>query len=102
MRQAFETALDFAKKDARNGPFPIIGHQAVSDLLCDSKAKIEAVSLSSRGFDALVLIVQSRALVWRALDDLDNKRSGERALLAKSKLPDSTTGSALTSISLCG
>jgi nitroalkane oxidase len=53
MRQAFDTAYRFATTERRGGAVPIIEHQAVSDVLADAKARIEAVRLLSwRGLDA--------------------------------------------------
>jgi alkylation response protein AidB-like acyl-CoA dehydrogenase len=52
MRQAFDVAYRFATTERRGGPVPIIEHQAVSDVLADAKARIEA----------------TRLLAWRALD----------------------------------
>lgn len=53
MRQAFDVAYRFATTERRGGAVPIIEHQAVSDVLADVKARIEAVRLLSwRGLDA--------------------------------------------------
>jgi alkylation response protein AidB-like acyl-CoA dehydrogenase len=52
MRQAFDVAYRFARTERRGGAVPIIEHQAVSDVLANAKARIEAV----------------RLLSWRALD----------------------------------
>ena len=52
MRQAFDVAYRFATTERRGGALPIVEHQAVSDVLADAKARIEAV----------------RLLSWRALD----------------------------------
>jgi alkylation response protein AidB-like acyl-CoA dehydrogenase len=52
MRQAFDVAYRFATTERRGGAVPIIEHQAVSDVLADAKARIEAI----------------RLLSWRALD----------------------------------
>jgi nitroalkane oxidase len=52
MRGAFDIAYRFARDETRGGRGPILEHQAVSDVLADAKARIEAV----------------RLLAWRALD----------------------------------
>lgn len=52
MRQAFDVAYQFARTERRGGAVPIIEHQAVSDVLANAKARIEA----------------TRLLSWRALD----------------------------------
>ncbi|KAF5586532.1 acyl dehydrogenase [Fusarium pseudoanthophilum] len=56
MRAAFEKALAFAKNDHRGGSVPIIQRQSPADLLINAKMRIDS----------------SRALVWKALDSLDN------------------------------
>lgn len=56
MRQAFERALDFAKRDDRGGTVPIIQRQSPADLLIDAKIKIDT----------------SRMIVWKAVDALEN------------------------------
>lgn len=53
MRQAFDVAYRFATTEHRGGAVPIIEHQAVSDVLADAKARIEAARLVAwRGLDA--------------------------------------------------
>jgi alkylation response protein AidB-like acyl-CoA dehydrogenase len=52
MRGAFDVAYRFARDETRGGSGPILRHQAVSDVLADAKARMEAV----------------RLLSWRALD----------------------------------
>ncbi|HEY3483092.1 MAG TPA: acyl-CoA dehydrogenase, partial [Streptomyces sp.] len=52
MREAWDIAYRFALTEKRGGAVPIIDHQAVSDVLADTKGKIEA----------------TRLLSWRALD----------------------------------
>lgn len=56
MRAAFEAALDFAKKDNRNGSVPIVERQSVADLLIDIKMRADA----------------SRLLAWKAIHCLEN------------------------------
>lgn len=56
MRVAFETALDFAKRDSRGGSVPIIQRQSPADLLINAKIKIDT----------------SRMIVWKAVDALEN------------------------------
>lgn len=70
MRAAFEHALDFARKDHRSGPTPIIEHQNVGYMLADAKMRIEA----------------ARYLAWKACDDFDVMEGAERELAAMSKV----------------
>ncbi|KAK5047301.1 hypothetical protein LTR84_006823 [Exophiala bonariae] len=56
MRVAFETALDFARRDNRGGSVPIIQRQSPADLLINAKIKIDT----------------SRMIVWKAVDALEN------------------------------
>jgi alkylation response protein AidB-like acyl-CoA dehydrogenase len=64
MRQAFDVAYRFATTERRGGAVPIIEHQAVSDVLADVKARIEAVRLLSwRALDA-ALSGDPHALEW--------------------------------------
>jgi alkylation response protein AidB-like acyl-CoA dehydrogenase len=42
MRAAFDHALEFARKDARSGPHPIIEYPTVGYMLADMKMRIEA------------------------------------------------------------
>ena len=54
-RQAWSIAYNFAREEARGGLSPIIDHQAVSDVLADTKGKIEAMRLLSwRALDAVI------------------------------------------------
>lgn len=68
-RRAWQIAYDFACDQTRGGSRPIIDHQAVSDVLADSKGRIEAM----------------RLLGWRALDAVvsGDPTAGELALHAK-------------------
>ncbi|MBN9790073.1 acyl-CoA dehydrogenase [Pseudonocardia sp. TMWB2A] len=52
MRAAFDDAFDFATREHRGGPVPVIEHRVVADVLSDAKGRIEA----------------TRLLAWRALD----------------------------------
>lgn len=55
MREAFSVAYEFARRETRGGPVPIIEHQAVADALSDAKGRIEAVRLLSwRAMDAVL------------------------------------------------
>ncbi|KAI1386141.1 acyl-CoA dehydrogenase NM domain-like protein [Hypoxylon trugodes] len=56
MRAAFDAALDFAKRDNRNGAVPLLGRQAFADLLSGIKMQTEA----------------SRALTWKAAHAMEN------------------------------
>lgn len=69
MRQAFETAINFARNDKRNGSVPVIEHQNVGYMLADIKMRIEA----------------GRYLTWKACHqfDISNGRSKELAVIAK-------------------
>ena len=68
MRQAFDVAYRFATTERRGGAVPIIEHQAVSDVLANAKARIEAV----------------RLLSWRALDAaLSRRPAGARVGAAR-------------------
>ncbi len=54
LRAAFSFALDFARREARGGPYPIIEHQAVGYALADAKSALEACrSLSYRSCFAM-------------------------------------------------
>lgn len=68
-RKAWEVAYAFASSEKRGGAAPIIEHQAVSDVLADTKGRIEAM----------------RLLGWRALDAVisQDPAGGELALHAK-------------------
>lgn len=76
MRQAFGIALRFAQAEKRGGLLPIIGHQAVADILADAKGKIEAV----------------RLLSWSALDAVISGRPGASELALHAKIFGSETG----------
>ena len=69
MRAAFECALEFAKRERRNGPVPIIDHQAVGYLLADMKMRLEA----------------ARYLTWKAAHyyDATGGRGQELPVLTK-------------------
>ncbi|KAH6712104.1 acyl-CoA dehydrogenase/oxidase C-terminal [Leptodontidium sp. MPI-SDFR-AT-0119] len=68
MRRCFESALDFAKRDHRNGTAPIITLQSVVDLLLNIKIRCEA----------------SRALTWKACSALEaNPAAAELACETK-------------------
>ncbi|KAF8542411.1 putative acyl-CoA dehydrogenase [Trichophaea hybrida] len=62
MRTAFESALEFCKKDARGGKEPIIAHQSVADRLIEMKTKLET----------------SRLLTWKAAHAFDVSRGADR------------------------
>jgi alkylation response protein AidB-like acyl-CoA dehydrogenase len=79
MRQAFDIAYRFALTDQRGGPVPIIDHQAVSDILADTKGKIEAV----------------RLLAWHALDAVMSMHPSGPELALHAKIFGSETGVAV-------
>ncbi|KAL2192274.1 acyl-CoA dehydrogenase/oxidase [Corynascus similis CBS 632.67] len=56
MRAAFESALEFARSDARGGAVPLLERQAVADLLSGVKMQTEA----------------ARALTWKAAHAMEN------------------------------
>jgi alkylation response protein AidB-like acyl-CoA dehydrogenase len=56
MRAAFDAALDFARRDSRNGAVPLLERQAVADLLSGVKMQTEA----------------ARALTWKAAHVLEH------------------------------
>ena len=68
-RNAWQHAYEFATTQKRGGAVPIIEHQAVADVLADTKGKIEAM----------------RLLAWRALNAViaQDPAGGELALHAK-------------------
>jgi len=76
MRQAFDVALSFAQTEKRGGRLPIIEHQAVADILGNTKGKIEAV----------------RLLSWSALDAVISGRPGASELALHAKVFGSETG----------
>jgi nitroalkane oxidase len=69
MRSAFETAMNFARTDKRNGSVAVIEHQNAGYMLADMKMRIEA----------------GRYLAWKACHqfDISNGRSKELAVIAK-------------------
>ncbi|WP_033290156.1 acyl-CoA dehydrogenase family protein [Amycolatopsis jejuensis] len=76
MRQAWDIAYRFAVAEKRGGAVPIIEHQAVSDVLADTKGKIEAV----------------RLLSWRALDAVLAQDPAAPELALHAKVFGSETG----------
>ncbi|MFT4232507.1 MAG: acyl-CoA dehydrogenase family protein [Leucobacter sp.] len=75
-RKAWETAYEFARSEKRGGAVPIIEHQAVSDVLADTKGRIEAM----------------RLLGWRALDAVIAQDPAAAELALHSKVFGSETG----------
>lgn len=75
MRGAFEFALDFARREHRGGPVPIIEHQAVGYGLADAKSAIEA----------------SRWLSLKACHAMDTQEAGAVELALHSKIFGSET-----------
>lgn len=69
MRAAFDVAYEFARKDKRNGPVPVIEYQNAGYMLADLKMRIEA----------------ARYLTWKACHQLDvtDRRSDELAIMTK-------------------
>jgi alkylation response protein AidB-like acyl-CoA dehydrogenase len=69
MQQAFDAALEFAKRDRRNGSVPIIEHQNVGFMLVDMKTRLEA----------------ARYLTWKAAHyfDITDGKGTELAIMAK-------------------
>jgi alkylation response protein AidB-like acyl-CoA dehydrogenase len=69
MRAAFEHTLQFAKKDSRSGPHPIIEYSTVGYMLADIKMRIEAC----------------RYLTWKSCQqfDLSNGKEHELAVMTK-------------------
>ncbi|MCM0620879.1 acyl-CoA dehydrogenase family protein [Nocardioides bruguierae] len=76
MRRAFEHAHRFATTDTRGGAVPVIEHQAVADLLSDSKGRLEA----------------TRLLAWRALDAVMSQDPSAAEWALHSKVLGSETG----------
>jgi alkylation response protein AidB-like acyl-CoA dehydrogenase len=70
MRAAFDHALDFAKKDARSGPHPIIEYPTVGYMLADIKMKIEAC----------------RYLTWKSCQQYDLSGGKEQELAVMTKV----------------
>lgn len=79
MRQAWDIAYRFAQAQTRGGAVPIIEHQAVSDVLADTKGKIEA----------------ARLLGWRAMDAVLSRHPAAAELALHSKIFGSETGVAV-------
>lgn len=75
-RKAWEVAYEFARTQKRGGAAPIIEHQAVSDVLADTKGRIEAM----------------RLLGWRALDAVISQDPAAGELALHSKVFGSETG----------
>jgi hypothetical protein len=68
MRAAFDHAVEFARKDARSGPHPIIEYSTVGYMLADMKMKIEAC----------------RYLTWKACQQYDLSKGREHELAGRS------------------
>ncbi|XPP25788.1 MAG: acyl-CoA dehydrogenase family protein [Leucobacter sp.] len=75
-RQAWEIAYRFATTEKRGGAVPIIEHQAVSDVLANTKGRIEAM----------------RLLGWRAMDAVMAQDPSAAELALHSKVFGSETG----------
>lgn len=87
MRRAFDLALEFAKKDTRNGKGPIIERQSVADLLIDIKMRCEA----------------SRALTWKACVRLEkSENAAELAYETKIFCSDSAVKCVVDGMNLVG
>ncbi len=78
-RGAWQLAYDFATMQKRGGAVPIIEHQAVADVLADTKGKIEAM----------------RLLSWRALDAVIAQDPAGAELALHAKIFGSETGLAV-------
>ncbi|MFV0375573.1 acyl-CoA dehydrogenase, partial [Microbacterium sp.] len=78
-RKAWEVAYEFASTQKRGGAAPIIDHQAVADILTDTKGRIEAM----------------RLLGWRALDAVIAQAPAADELALHSKIFGSETGLAV-------
>ena len=70
MRAAFDHAVEFAKKDARSGPHPIIEYSTVGYMLADMKMRIEAC----------------RYLTWKACQQYDLSKGKEHELAVMTKV----------------
>jgi alkylation response protein AidB-like acyl-CoA dehydrogenase len=70
MRAAFDHAVDFARRDARSGPHPIIEYSTVGYMLADMKMKIEAC----------------RYMTWKACQQYDLSRGKEHELAVMTKV----------------
>ena len=69
MRAAFEHALDFARRERRQGPVPVIEHQSVGYMLADIKMRVE----------------EARYLTWKACHYLESTggKGQELAIMTK-------------------
>lgn len=79
MRAAFEFTLDFARREHRAGPQPIVDYQAVGYALADAKTRIEAV----------------RWLSLRACHGLDTQEPAALELAVQAKIFGSETAVAV-------
>ena len=70
MRAAFDHAVEFARKDARSGPHPIIEYSTVGYMLADMKMKIEAC----------------RYMTWKACQQYDLSKGREHELAVMTKV----------------
>ncbi|MBB4425415.1 alkylation response protein AidB-like acyl-CoA dehydrogenase [Bradyrhizobium sp. CIR48] len=70
MRAAFDHTVEFARKDARSGPHPIIEYSTVGYMLADMKMKIEAC----------------RYLTWKACQQYDLSKGKEHELAVMTKV----------------
>lgn len=70
MRTAFDHALEFARKDSRSGPHPIIEYPTVGYMLADMKMRIEAC----------------RYLTWKACQQFDRTKGEEQELAVMTKV----------------
>lgn len=87
MRRTFGLALEFAKKDTRNGKVPVIERQSVADLLIDIKMRCEA----------------SRALTWKACVGLEkNENAAELAYETKIFCSDGAVKCVVDAMNLVG
>jgi alkylation response protein AidB-like acyl-CoA dehydrogenase len=91
MRAAFDAALDFAKRDSRNGAVPLLERQAFADLLSGVKMQTEA----------------ARALTWKAAKVMeqgpgDYNARRELALAAKVYCSDAAVKACMDIINAVG
>ena len=70
MRAAFDHAVEFARKDARSGPHPIIEYSTVGYMLADMKMRIEAC----------------RYMTWKACQQYDLSKGKEHELAVMTKV----------------
>lgn len=70
MRAAFDHAVEFARKDARSGPHPIIEYSTVGYMLADMKMRIEAC----------------RYMTWKACQQYDLSKGREHELAVMTKV----------------